>query len=119
MLRRRVDRPVTLIWAARQAEGIYLRSAVARWQKQWPQMRLVTALSDDGAAGADDFAGRADEALLAACPDLRGHELYCCGSPAMVNAVRDAAVRHRGLDAGDFHSDVFVQGPAAPAQLQA
>ncbi|MGF6346839.1 FAD-binding oxidoreductase [Variovorax sp. W2I14] len=113
MLKRRIDRPITLIWAARQADGIYLQPAVARWQKQWPQMRFVSALSDDGAAGDADFAGRADEALLATCTDLKGHELYCCGSPAMVNAVRDAAVRHRGLDARDFHSDVFVEGPAA------
>jgi NAD(P)H-flavin reductase/ferredoxin len=115
MLKRRIDRPVTLIWAARQADGIYLRAAVARWRKQWPAMRFVSALSDDGAAAADDFAGRADEALRAACPDLRGHELYCCGSPGMVNAVRDVALRECGLDAADFHSDVFVEGPAAPA----
>lgn len=115
MLKRRIERPVTLIWAAREADGIYLRPAVARWQRQWPQMRFISALSADGAAGADDFAGRADEALLAACPDLRGHEVYCCGSPAMVNAVRDAALRHRGLEAGDFHSDVFVEGPAHAA----
>lgn len=113
MLKRRIDRPVTLIWAARQADGIYLRPAVARWQKQWPRMRLVIALSDGGAAGDGVFAGRADEALLAACPDLKGHELYCCGSPAMVSAVRDAALRHRELEPGDFHSDVFVEGPAA------
>jgi NAD(P)H-flavin reductase/ferredoxin len=117
MLKRRIDRPVTLIWAARQADGIYLRAAVARWQKQWPAMRFVSALSDDGAAAADDFAGRADEALRAACPDLRGHELYCCGSPGMVNAVRDVALRECGLDAADFHSDVFVEGPAAPATV--
>jgi NAD(P)H-flavin reductase len=117
MLKRRIDRPVTLIWAARQADGIYLRAAVARWRKQWPAMRFVSALSDDGAAAADDFAGRADEALRAACPDLRGHELYCCGSPGMVNAVRDVALRECGLDAADFHSDVFVEGPAAPATV--
>lgn len=115
MLKRRIDRPVTLIWGARQAEGIYLRAAVARWQKQWPQMRFIAALSDGGEASGEDFAGRPDQALLAAFPDLRGHELYCCGSPAMVHAVREAAVQHRGLDAGDFHSDVFVEGPAAHA----
>lgn len=113
MLKRRIDRPITLIWAARQADGIYLRPAVARWQKQWPRMRFVAALSENGPAGEGDFAGRADEALLATCPDLRRHELYCCGSPAMVSAVRDAALRHCGLDAGNFHSDVFVEGPAA------
>ncbi|CAA2109364.1 FAD-binding oxidoreductase [Variovorax paradoxus] len=118
MLKRRIDRPVTLIWGARQADGIYLRAAVARWQKQWPQMRFIAAIADPGdrgAASGEDFAGRPDQALLAAFENLRGHELYCCGSPAMVHAVREAAMQHRGLDAADFHSDVFVEGPAAHA----
>jgi CDP-4-dehydro-6-deoxyglucose reductase/terephthalate 1,2-dioxygenase reductase component len=31
----------------------------------------------------------------------------------MVAAVREAALARCGLDATDFHSDVFVEGPAA------
>lgn len=112
MARRRVARPITLIWGARRAEGIYLRPAVAKWQRQWPQdFRFIEALSGETREGA--FAGRVDAALRAHCPDLSGHELYCCGSPAMVQSVREAAVQALGLPAARFHADVFVSGPAA------
>ncbi|VTU19588.1 2Fe-2S iron-sulfur cluster-binding protein [Variovorax sp. PBL-E5] len=111
--KRRIERPITLIWGARYADGIYMRTAIAKWQRQWPRFRFVAALSDGAVDAPDDvFAGRADEALAAHCPALAGHEVYCCGSPAMVAGVRDTAVHHCGLDAVDFHADVFVDGPA-------
>lgn len=117
MAKRRVERPVTLIWGARRAEGIYLRSAVAKWQRQWPaSFRFIAALSEEAAEDTEDaFAGRVDQALQARCRDLAGHELYCCGSPGMVQAVRELAVRQLGLAAADFHADVFVDGPALSA----
>ena len=116
MLKKRIKRPVTLIWGAREPNGLYLRAAVDRWHKQWPDLRFIAALSDvpPGAAG-DAFVGRVDQALRAACPDLAGHVVYCCGSPPMVAAVR-AVAAESGLAAQDFHADVFVPGPcAAPA----
>jgi len=115
LARRRVDRPITLIWGARQEDGIYMRPAVAKWQRQWPAFRFVAALSEpsDSSASEGSFAGRVDEALAAHCPALAGHELYCCGSPGMVHAVRDTAVHRCGLDTSAFHADVFVEGPAA------
>ncbi len=113
LARRRVQRPITLIWGARTAAGLYLRSAVARWQAAWPDFRFVPALDDaSDAAEHGAFAGRVDAALLGHCPALAGHELYCCGSPVMVAAVRAAALGC-GLAAADFHADVFVDGPAA------
>lgn len=113
MARRRVERPITLVWGARRSDGIYMRAAVAKWQKQWPGFRFIAALSEE--AGDDAFAGRVDEALAAHCPALAGHELYCCGSPGMVNALRDMAVRRCGLEASRFHADVFVDGPSLDA----
>ncbi|MES2686327.1 MAG: 2Fe-2S iron-sulfur cluster-binding protein [Pseudomonadota bacterium] len=113
LLKRRIQRPVTLIWGARDAAGLYLRPALARWQKQWPDFRFIPALSQGPAEATDDaFAGRVDEALRSHCPDLSGHEVYCCGSPPMVTAVRAAAIQN-GLAPTDFHADVFVPGPSA------
>lgn len=115
MMKRRVQRPVTLIWGAREPAGLYLPSAVEKWLRQWPGMRYVPALSDapaDALPGA--FAGRVDEALRSNCADLAGHVLHCCGSPGMVSAVRAAALA-LGLAAADFHADVFVPGPTATA----
>ena len=112
MARRRVQRPITLLWGARDPGGLYLLPALDRWKKQWAGFRFVAALSEGGAdALPGAFAGRADQALQAACPELGGHVVYCCGSPAMVAAVRHVALA-AGLAAQDFHADVFVPGPA-------
>jgi CDP-4-dehydro-6-deoxyglucose reductase/terephthalate 1,2-dioxygenase reductase component len=116
MAKRRIERPVTLIWGARRADGIYLRSAVAKWQRKWPgSFRFVAALSEDAGGDEHAFAGRVDQALEAHCPTLAGHALYACGSPGMVQAVRALALQRLGLAAADFHADVFVEGPAVSA----
>ena len=94
MMKREVRRPIALVWGARDPAGLYLPQAVERWRSHWPV-----------------FPGRADQALAAAFPDLAGHVLHCCGSPAMVDAVRAAALA-AGLAAADFHADAFVPGPA-------
>lgn len=113
LLKRRSQRPVTLIWGARDAGGLYLRPAVARWQKQWPDFRFIPALSEGAAeAVGEAFVGRVDQALRAYCPDLSGREVYCCGSPPMVAAVR-ASAAEGGLAPADFHADVFVPGPSS------
>lgn len=110
MAKRKVRRPITLIRGARQADGLYLRGAVDRWRKTWPDMGYVEALSGEAVEGA--FAGRLDAALRAHCPGLTGATVYCCGSPEMVAAVREAAFM-LGAAREDFHADVFVDGPAA------
>lgn len=113
MLKRRIQRPITLVWGARASGGLYLLAAVERWKKQWPDFRFIPALSDAPAdAIADAFSGRVDQALQAHCPALAGHVVYCCGSPPMVSAVR-ATAAEAGLAPADFHADVFVPGPAA------
>ncbi|HZX85027.1 MAG TPA: 2Fe-2S iron-sulfur cluster-binding protein [Reyranella sp.] len=113
MAKRRVQRDITLIWGAREPDGLYMPAAVEKWRKQWPQFRFVAAISDAPTANVPDaFAGRVDEALQATCLDLAGHVVHCCGSPGMVAAVRATAL-DSGLEPSDFHADVFVPGPAA------
>ena len=109
--RRKVSRDITLIWGARDTPGLYLPSAVDRWRKAWPGLRYVPALSEVGDPGTGIFAGRVDQALQAHCPNLAGHVVYACGSPLMVEAVRQAALR-AGAQACDVHADAFVAGPA-------
>ncbi|MBC7435018.1 MAG: 2Fe-2S iron-sulfur cluster binding domain-containing protein [Bdellovibrionales bacterium] len=114
MLKKGVKRPVTLIWGGRNKAGLYLMAAVERWQKLWPGFSFVAAVEDAGdAQSLGGFQGRVDEAVLARFGSLVGHEVYCCGAPAMVAAVKKVCVEERGLAAGHFFSDVFVPGPAA------
>lgn len=110
MLKRKVQRHVTLLWGAREAAGLYLPAAVEKWQRQWPDFCYIPALSgasNDVLPGA--FHGRVDAALRAHFQDLAGRVVYCCGAPAMVASVRAAALA-LGLPPDDFHADVFVQG---------
>jgi NAD(P)H-flavin reductase len=88
------SRSITLYWGARTADGLYLPTALEKWRKQLPGFRYVTALSD-APSSAEEGA-------------FRG--FVCCGSPPMVQAVRNAAIG-LGLAHEDFHSDVFVSGP--------
>jgi CDP-4-dehydro-6-deoxyglucose reductase/terephthalate 1,2-dioxygenase reductase component len=114
MVKKGIQRPVTLVWGGRDRGGLYLLPAVDRWKKMLPGFRFVPALEDAGDAQAlEGFHGRVDDAVRAQGPDLSGHEVYCCGSPAMVAAVKKACVEERGLDPHHFFSDVFVPGPAA------
>ncbi|HEY8360952.1 MAG TPA: FAD-binding oxidoreductase, partial [Ramlibacter sp.] len=113
LVKKKVQRPVTLLWGGRNRGGLYLMAAVERWQKLLPGFTFVPVLEDAGDAQAlGGFHGRVDDALRANCADLSGYEVYCCGSPPMVAAVKKAAVDERGLDARHFFSDVFVPGPA-------
>ncbi|MBA2961956.1 MULTISPECIES: FAD-binding oxidoreductase [Ramlibacter] len=115
LARRRIDREVTLVWGGRDAGGLYLLPAVERWRKVLPRFRFLPALEDAAAAQSlQGFHGRVDEAVRRECPPLAGHEVYCCGSPAMVAAVKKACVNDKGLDPHHFFSDVFVDGPATP-----
>ncbi|AEG92764.1 FAD-binding oxidoreductase [Ramlibacter tataouinensis] len=116
LVKKRVRRPVTLIWGGRNRAGLYLLGAVERWRLQLPGFSFLPAVEDAADAQAlGGFHGRVDQALLAHCPSLAGWEVYCCGAPAMVAAVRQACVAGRGLAPQRFHSDAFVPGPAAAA----
>jgi len=113
LVKKRLERPVTLIWGARNRGGLYLMAAVQRWCKLLPGFKFIAAVEDGGDAQAlGAFHGRVDDAVRARCAALAGYEVYCCGAPAMVAAVRKACVQERGLDPLHFFSDVFVPGPA-------
>jgi NAD(P)H-flavin reductase/ferredoxin len=113
MVRKAIRRPVTLLWGARDRRGLYMPAAVERWRKLWPDFHFVAAIEDvDEAAVLDAFQGRVDAALRAKFASLAGFEVYCCGGPPMVAAVRHVCVAELGLDARHFFSDVFVPGPA-------
>ena len=116
MAKKGIRRPVTLVWGGRDRGGLYLMAAVDKWRKAWPDFTFIAAIEDAADAQAlDAFHGRADDAVRERCPALAGHEVYCCGAPPMVGAVKKVCIEERGLDARHFFSDVFVPGPAMPA----
>lgn len=113
--RRGVQRPMTLYWGVRTAADLYLLDEVERWQREHANFRFVPVLS---AADADTaWAGRrglVHEAMLADHPDLRGHEVYACGSVRMVEAAVPDFIAH-GLEEQFCFSDAFVPTSKPPA----
>ena len=116
MVKKAIQRPVTLIWGGRDRGGLYLMSAVERWQKRMPDFRFVAAIEDSADAVAIGAVhGRADIALRREVGTLAGSEVYCCGAPPMVAAVKKACMDELSLASTHFFSDVFVPGPAVAA----
>lgn len=114
LVKKRIERPVTLVWGARDRAGLYLLEAVQRWQRLLPDFRFIAAVEHEAdAAALAGFHGRVDAAVRAAFDSLAGHEVYCCGAPPMVSAVKAVCLDALGLSAEGFFSDVFVPGPAA------
>jgi NAD(P)H-flavin reductase/ferredoxin len=113
--RRGLRRPMTLYWGVRTATDLYLQDEVARWQREHRNFSYVPVLSEAG----DDAAwtgrrGLVHEAMLADHPDLRGHEVYACGSVQMVRAAVPDFIAH-GLPEAFCFSDAFTPSrPAAP-----
>ena len=65
-----------------------------------PQLSYVPVLSEPRAA--DAWTGRrglVHEAVMADWPDLSGHQVYACGTPAMVEAARHDFVKRCRLPA--------------------
>lgn len=123
-IKRKTTRPMTLYWGARKAADVYLADLPAKWAQKYPWFSFVPVLSEgavpsgdaaDGETagdGASAFAGCrtgfVHQAVLDDHASLAGHEVYACGSPAMIQAARQAFVDDRGLPRDAFFCDAFV-----------
>jgi NAD(P)H-flavin reductase/ferredoxin len=106
--RRGVRRPMALYWGVRTAGDLYLLDTLEAWQREHAHFRFVPVLSDAG----DDASwtgrrGFVHEALLADHPDLKGYEVYACGSVRMVEAAVPDFLAH-GLAEPFCFSDAFT-----------
>ena len=110
MLRRGVERDITLYWGARDPRGLYGLDTIARWQRKRPRLKFIPVISDPGAQ--PPWSGRrglVHEALRQDIASPAAFDVYACGAPAMVRAVRTELLA-RGLPAEQFFSDSFVSG---------
>jgi CDP-4-dehydro-6-deoxyglucose reductase, E3 len=109
---RGIRRPMWLYWGVRHRADLYMLDQALQWQAQHAHFHVVPVLSD--ATPADAWTGRrglVHEAMLADFPDLRGHEVYVCGSVKMVEAAVPAFVA-LGLSEEACFSDAFMPSKA-------
>jgi NAD(P)H-flavin reductase/ferredoxin len=108
-----IERKLRLYWGTRTAADMYLRELPERWAREHPNFEFVPVLSEPSPE--DRWSGRTGlvhQAILADFPDLSGHEVYACGSAAMVQTAHPAFLAH-GLSEHDCYSDAFVPAPHA------
>ncbi len=105
---RGLQRRLHLYWGTRRPADLYLRDEVERWAAAHPNFTFVPVISQPEAT--DGWTGRTGlvhEAILADFPDLAEHQVYACGSAAMVKAATPAFLQ-RGLSQDDCFSDAFL-----------
>jgi NAD(P)H-flavin reductase/ferredoxin len=108
-----IQREMNLYWGVRRRADLYAAELAAGWAREHANFKFVPVLSEPQPA--DDWHGRTGlvhEAILQDYPDLSGHQVYACGSVAMVEAVAPAFTEH-GLSADDCFSDAFRLAPRA------
>ncbi len=117
------DRPATLYWGCRSKADLYLHEWARQAVGELRNFRYVPVLSEprpeDGWTGRTGLVHRE---VMVDFPDLRGHQVYACGAPVMVDAARAGFTQACGLPPDEFHADSFVanhaQAVAAPSPSQ-
>ncbi|MFA7556208.1 MAG: 2Fe-2S iron-sulfur cluster-binding protein [Hydrogenophaga sp.] len=117
VIKRNIERPMTFFWGARDPAGLYAPEVVQKWLRQRPSLRYEPVISDP--VDAVVWSGRrglVHQAVLDAMDSVQDFDVYVCGAPVMVQAVRAALVGQRGLPSTQLFSDSFVvDSPAATA----
>jgi len=104
-----IERPAVLYWGCRTRADLYQHDWAVQAAAAMPTLRYVPVLSE--AKPADHWQGRVGfvhMAVMADLPDLSGHEVYACGTPAMVESARRDFEALCGLPADAFYADSFT-----------
>jgi len=104
---RRLTGPVHLYWGARTEADLYQAGLARHWARRlgWFTFTPVLSRPEPGWPGRT---GHVQDALLADRPDLRGHQVYACGSAPMTRDALATLSSQAGLRADRFHADAFV-----------
>jgi CDP-4-dehydro-6-deoxyglucose reductase, E3 len=101
-------RPMHLYWGARTQQDLYLDALPREWSRQHRHIHYVPVLSEpspqDAWQGRTGFVHRA---VMADFADLSAHQVYACGTPAMIDAARAEFTAQCSLPAGEFFADAF------------
>jgi CDP-4-dehydro-6-deoxyglucose reductase len=101
-------RPITIYWGGRSRADLYQLDVAEGWTARRADIHFVPVLSEPAAT--DAWSGRTGlvhEAVIADFPDLSAHQVYVCGSPAMVAAARRDFHERCKLPQNEFFADSF------------
>jgi CDP-4-dehydro-6-deoxyglucose reductase, E3 len=110
-----LKRRMYLFWGVRSLRDLYLPELPGKWDREHENFTFVPVLSEPRPE--DNWTGRTGlvhDVILADFPDLSGHQIYACGSVAMVQAAHPAFMAH-GMSEYDCFSDAFMLAPQVRA----
>lgn len=102
-------RPATLYWGGRRPHDLYMDAWIRDRVAEMPTLSYVPVISN--ALPEDNWQGRSGFVHLAVLedfPDLSQHQVYACGTPAMVDAAREDFLHKTGLPEYEFYADPFT-----------
>jgi NAD(P)H-flavin reductase len=97
----------------RRPQDLYMAELAEQWQREHANFHFVPVLSH--AEPEDAWTGRVGlvhEAMLADFPDMKGFEVYVCGSVKMVEAAVPAFIGH-GMNEDLCFFDKFTTSASA------
>ncbi len=106
---RDIQRPIVLYWGGRRPKDLYMHSLAEEWARTLANFSYVPVISD--ARPEDGWTGRTGfvhQAVMQDLPDLSSHQVYACGTPAMVDAARRDFVTLCKLPSDEFYADSFT-----------
>ena len=106
--KRGLKREIHLYWGVKHLRDLYLPELPQQWARDHANFHFIPVLSDP--APEDVWNGRTGlvhEAILEDFPELKGHEIYACGSVRMVEAIFPFLKSH-GAEDGACFSDAFT-----------
>jgi CDP-4-dehydro-6-deoxyglucose reductase len=107
-LAERIKRPMSIYWGGRRRGDLYLEDLAHEWAEKYANISFVPVLSESPEGDAwQGRSGLVHEAAMQDFPDLSGHQVYVCGSPAMVAAARRDFVGKCSLPEIEFIADSF------------
>lgn len=110
LMLRSPEQSVKLFWGGREKRDLYLLKEAEALGERHPNLEVVPVYAD---IADNDWSGHHEQlvgAVLKACPDLAGVEVFVSGSPGLVYAALDEFEKH-GLKTADFYSDVLEYAP--------
>ncbi len=109
MAHQEIRRPVTLYWGGRRPADLYMNELAQSWVQSIPDFKYIPVISD--ALPEDHWAGRTGfvhRAVMQDFPDMRGHQVYACGAPIVVNSAQKEFMATCQLPDDAFFADSFT-----------
>ncbi len=108
VIHKEIQRPMTLYWGCRVRADLYLNDLAESWAREHG-VKYVPVLSD--ALPEDNWTGRTGfvhRAVMEDFPNMRGHQVYACGAPIVIESASRDFTGQCQLPADDFFSDAFT-----------